>query len=153
MSLVDSRRPPMGNSKYRPSTSSAMFKRQPSSHIPLLNADHRPLSNSTNLTQRSVAYSQIKRKKDELDSDSFEYDVPTSNYASVGKQRPQTPVSSSSSLAASKRVKLEAGTAPVKRKLLADDESVRIVTSTIQGMKHWTSKQLPYPILFEVFGK
>ena len=152
MSLVDSRRPPMVNSKYRPSTSSVQFKREPSGHIPLLSVDHRPLSNSTNLPQRSIVSSQIKRKKHEWDNDSFEYDVPTSNYASVGKQQPQTPASSSL-LAASKRVKSEQGTTSTKRKLLADDESVRIVTSTIQGMKHWTSKHLPYPLLFEVFGQ
>lgn len=30
---------------------------------------------------------------------------------------------------------------------------MRLVTSTVQGMKHWTTKHLPYPMLFEIFGK
>ncbi|CAF0760288.1 unnamed protein product [Rotaria sp. Silwood1] len=130
------------------SSSSTVFKRQSSGHIPLLSTNVRPLSNITNLAQQSNINNKSKRKIDEYQNDSFEYDVPTSNYASVQKQQQQLQTQSS----LIKRVKQE-HSFTAKIKILPEDESLRLVTSTIQGMKHWTNKHLSYPILFEIFGK
>ncbi|CAF0866848.1 unnamed protein product [Rotaria sordida] len=148
--LINNRRLSMTNNKSRLS-SSTIFKRQSSNHIPLLNTNSRPLSNITNLPQRSNINNKSKRKIDEYENDSFEYDVPTSNYASVRKQQQQQQTQSSLS-SSIKRVKQEHQVTS-KPKILPEDGSLRIITSTIQGMKHWTNKHLPYPILFEVFGK
>jgi hypothetical protein len=90
------------------SSSSTILKRQSSGHIPLLNTNSRPLSNSTNLPQRSILNTKIKRKIDEYENDSFEYDVPTSNYASVRKQQQQQ-----SQISSVKRVKSEQPITPV----------------------------------------
>jgi hypothetical protein len=86
--VSNSRRIPMTTNKSR-SSSSTILKRQSSGHIPLLTTNSRPLSNSTNLPQRSMIDNKIKRKTDEYENDSFEYDVPTTNYASVRKQQQQ----------------------------------------------------------------
>lgn len=94
----------MINNKSRSSTST-IFKRQSSGHIPLLTTNSRPLSNSTNLLpQRSLLNNKEKRKTDEYENDSIEYDVPTSNYASVRKQTQTSSV---------KRVKSEQPITPV----------------------------------------
>ena len=69
------------------SSSSTIFKRQSSGHIPLLTSNVRPL---TNLPQRSILSTKSKRKTIDGENDSFEYDVPTSNYASLRKQSTQT---------------------------------------------------------------
>ncbi|CAF1443777.1 unnamed protein product [Adineta steineri] len=139
------RRLSMTNNKSRSnSSSSTIFKRQSSGYIPLLTTNSRPLSNSTNFPQRSIINNKAKRKTEEYENDPFEYDVPTSNYASVRKQQSQ--------LSTIKRIKPDQSTAP-KMKLLPEDNSLRLVTSTVQGMKHWTNKNLSYPILFEIFGK
>ncbi|CAF3193990.1 unnamed protein product [Rotaria socialis] len=127
-------------------SSSIGFKRKSSGHVPLLSTSSRPMSNMTNLAQSSDINNTSKRKVDEYENDSFKYDVPTTNYASVRKQQ-QTQSSSST-----KRVK-STQSFVTKAKLLPEDGSLRLVTSTVQGMKHWTNKHLPYPILFEVFGK
>jgi len=91
------------------SSSSTILKRQSSGHIPLLNTNSRPLSNSTNLPQRSILNTKTKRKIDEYENDSFEYDVPTSNYASVRKQQQQQ----QSQISSVKRVKSEQPITPV----------------------------------------
>ena len=97
----------MSTNKSR-SSSSTIFKRQSSGHIPLLTSNARPLTNSTNLPQRSILQTKNKRKPDEYENDSIEYDVPTSNYASLRKQPPaQTQTSSV------KRLKYEQSTTPV----------------------------------------
>jgi len=145
--MTNTRRIPITNNKSR-SSSSTIFKRQSSGHIPLLSTNSRPLSNTTNLPQRSITNIKPKRKTDEYENDSFEYDVPTSNYASVRKQQQQQQTQISSV----KRVKTEQSITP-KKKILSEDGSLRLVTSTVQGMKHWTNKHLSYPILFEIFGK
>jgi hypothetical protein len=99
------RRIPMINNKSRSSTST-IFKRQSSGHIPLLTTNSRPLLNSTNLLpQRSIINNKAKRKTDEYENDSIEYDVPTSNYASIRKQQTQT--------SSVKRVKSEQPITPV----------------------------------------
>jgi hypothetical protein len=103
---TNTRRLPMTNNKSRPS-SSTIFKRQSSGYVPSLTANSRPLINSTNLPQRSNIYSKTKRKIDEYENDSFEYDAPISNYASIRKQQQQTQVSSV------KRVKSEQPITPV----------------------------------------
>jgi len=103
---------PITNNKSR-SSSSTIFKRQSSGHIPLLSTNSRPLSNSTNLPQRSIINIKTKRKTDEYENDSFEYDVPTSNYASVRKQQQQTQTQTSSV----KRVKTEQSITPKKENL------------------------------------
>ncbi|CAF1118570.1 unnamed protein product [Adineta ricciae] len=148
--LSNSRRLPSMNSKSH-SSSSTTFKRQSSGHVPLLTTNSRSLSNITNLPKQSNPMNRInvntnKRKVDEYDNNSFEYDVPTSNYASIRKPLPLVQTSTA------KRVKPDQPAAS-KKKTLPDDGSLRIITSTVQGMKHWTNKQLPYPILFEIFGK
>jgi hypothetical protein len=94
------------NNKSRLS-SSTIFKRQSSGHVPLLSTNSRTLSNSTNLPQRSILNTKPKRKTDEYENDSFEYDVPTSNYASVRKQQQQSQISSV------KRIKSEQPITPV----------------------------------------
>jgi hypothetical protein len=103
---MNTRRIPMTNNKSRLS-SSTIFKRQSSGHVPLLTTNARSLTNSTNLPQRSSIYTKTKRKADEYENDSFEYDVPTSNYASIRKQQQQTQMSSV------KRVKSEQPITPV----------------------------------------
>ncbi len=100
----NSRRIPMNNNKSR-SSSSTIFKRQSSGHIPSLTTISRPLSTSTNLPQRSFINTKTKRKTEEYENDSFEYDVPTSNYASVQKQ--QIPPTSA------KRIKPDQSITPV----------------------------------------
>jgi len=110
--LPNTRRMPTTNNKSRLS-SSTIFKRQSSGHIPLLSTNSRPLSNSTNLPQRSIINSKTKRKIDEYENDSFEYDVPTSNYASVRKQQQQQTQPSTV-----KRVKPEQSITP-KKKILS----------------------------------
>jgi hypothetical protein len=61
--------------------------------------------NSSNLPQRTFVKSEeTKRKFDAFDANPFEYDVPTSNYATVRKQQ-QT---SSSSSVIVKRTKTDA---------------------------------------------
>jgi hypothetical protein len=85
--ITNSRRVPTIITKSRSSSSSTIFKRQSSGHIPSLTANVRPLSNSTNISQRSILSTKSKRKTDEFEDDIFEYDVPTSNYASVRKQQ------------------------------------------------------------------
>ncbi|CAF3266949.1 unnamed protein product [Rotaria sp. Silwood2] len=143
--LTTNRRLSMTNNNKSRLSSSTVFKRQSSGHIPLLTTNSRPLSHITNLPQRSNINNRPKRKLDEYENDSFEYDVTPSNYASVRKQQ-QTQLSSI------QRVKPEQPLTS-KIKVLPEDGSLRLVTSTVQGMKHWTNKHLPYPILFEVFGK
>jgi len=129
---IFSRRPLTNKMK----SSTITIQRQTSGYIPSLSANNiRPLSTITNLSNN-----KNKRKSNELENDSFEYDVPTSNYASVRKQQPI------------KRIKQEQSITP-KKKVPVEDGSMRLVTSTVQGMKHWASKHLPYPLLFEVFGK
>lgn len=87
------------------SSSSTIFKRQSSGHIPLLSSNVRPLTNTTNLPQRSILQTKNKRKTTDDETDSFEYDVPTSNYASVRKQQTQT--------SSVKRMKSEQSITPV----------------------------------------
>ena len=125
---VQSRRLPL--TKSRSSISSGILKRHPSGHIPQLNANPRPLSNISNLPTKG------KRSIDET----VEYDVPTSNYASIRPQATSNPV---------KRTKTD----PKKTNALPTDGSLHVITSTVQGMKHWTNKHLPYPMLFEIFGR
>jgi len=95
------------NNKSRLS-SSTIFKRQSSGHIPLLSSNSRSLSNSTNLPQRSILNTKNKRTTDAYENDSFEYDVPTSNYASVRKQQQQQ-----SEISSVKRIKSEQPITPV----------------------------------------
>ncbi|UJR24915.1 hypothetical protein I4U23_006279 [Adineta vaga] len=145
----NSRRLPLTNTNSR-SSSSTIVKRQSSGHIPSLTTNSRSLLNSTNLPQRSISTNnnhnnKNKRKTDEYENESFKYDVPTSNYASIRK----TQITQSS---IAKRVKLDQSMTS-KKSSISEDGTLRIVTSTIQGMKHWTNKQLSYPILFEIFGK
>ena len=88
----NSRRLPSMNSKSH-SSSSTTFKRQSSGHVPLLTTNSRPLSNSTNFPKQSNPMNRIsvntnKRKVDEYDNNAFEYDIPTSNYASIRKPLP-----------------------------------------------------------------
>jgi hypothetical protein len=104
----NSRRIPMNNNKSR-SSSSTIFKRQSSGHIPSLTTISRLLSNSPNLPQRSLINTKTKRKTEEYENDSFEYDVPPSNYASVRKQQQQQQIPSTSA----KRVKPEQSITPV----------------------------------------
>jgi len=92
------------NNKSR-SSFSTNLKRQSSGHIPLLTTNSRPLSNSTNQPQRTIINTKTKRKIDEYENDSFEYDVPTSNYASVRKQQIQP--------SSVKRIKPEQSITPV----------------------------------------
>jgi hypothetical protein len=96
------------NNKSRLS-SSTIFKRQSSGHIPLLSSNSRSLSNSTNLPQRSILNTKTKRTTDAYENDSFEYDVPTSNYASVRKQQQQQ----QSQISSVKRIKTEQPITPV----------------------------------------
>ncbi len=106
--LINTRRIPITNNKSR-SSSSTIFKRQSSGHIPLLQSNSRPLINSTNLIQQSNnIYTKTKRKIDEHENDSFEYDVPTSNYASVRKQQEQQ-----TQISSVKRIKSEQPITPV----------------------------------------
>jgi hypothetical protein len=99
------------NNKSRLS-SSTIFKRQSSGHVPSLTANSRPLTNTSNLPQHSSVYSKTKRKTDEYENDSFEYDVPTTNYASIRK--PQQQQTQTSSI---KRVKSEQPITPVCNKI------------------------------------
>ena len=90
-SLKDTRRLSISNSKSR----ATILKRQSSGYIPLLSANSHSLSNVTNYPQRSAVNRGSKRKIDEYENDSLEYDVPTSNYASVRKQQQHLQSSSS----------------------------------------------------------
>lgn len=124
---IQSRRLPVMKSR----SSSGILKRHPSGHVPQLNANNpRPLANIINLPTKG------KRSIDET----VEYDVPTSNYASIRPQATSNPI---------KRTKTD----PKKTNSLPTDGSLRVITSTVQGMKHWTNKHLPYPMLFEIFGR
>lgn len=118
----------------RPSIFSSVLKRQTSGDVPSLSIEKRPLTNSTNLTQRSIL---SKRKFDEINENSFHYDVEPTNYASITKAN------------LVKRKQIGESTTS-KRKI---DDSLRIVTSTVQGMKHWAKKRFSFPILFEIFGQ
>jgi hypothetical protein len=95
--LAKPRRIPMNTTKSH-SSSSTIFKRQSSGHIPLLT--------STNLPQRSMINTKSKRKTDEYENNSFEYDAPTTNYASVRKQQTQP--------STVKRIKTEQPITPVR---------------------------------------
>lgn len=79
-------------------TSSISFKRKSSGHIPLLSINSRPLSDATNINQRNNINNKSKRKTDEYENDSFEYNVATSNYASVRKHQQELRSSSSKRL-------------------------------------------------------
>lgn len=91
---------------------STIFKRQSSGHIPLLTSHARPLTNTTNLP---ILQTNSKRKPDVYETDSIEYDVPTSNYASVRKQQPPSATQTSV-----KRMKSEQSTTPVCKLFLID---------------------------------
>ena len=95
--------------KSRLPNSGMNFKRQMSGHIPLLKSQNSPLSNSTNLPQRSIVETKNKRKITEFDDDLFQYDVPTSNYATLRKSTQLTSLSNSG-----KRVKSEKVSIPVR---------------------------------------
>lgn len=95
------------NNKSR-SSSSTIFKRQSSGHVPSLTSQSRSLLNSTNLPQRPILNTTTKRKTDEYENNSFEYDVPTTNYASVRKQQQQQ-----SQISSVKRIKPGQSITPV----------------------------------------
>jgi len=67
------------------------------------------------------------------------YNVPTAIYPTVQKQN------------LLKRKSYDAQT--ISQTLIKEDESLRIITATIHGMKYWSQQNFPYPMMFEIYGK